>query len=524
VFAINARKGEPGVFVHVGASEIVLPAFSELVKVAENEFEYVPPAKVQATPVLLPPYSYAATMSGERGEKEGRFVTLDDGNVIFLGGPGAGGGTGQAALVGSAQGNPVYIGTGIPDAITVEGKGALLMVGDRQILSCVPNRHGMFFHATAWEAAGKPHDPGYDTSTRLTLGEATSKGRSLITGNFELGMGDYPTLEAQFNRLSTVAVRLIRAGLPEDTLLILSGNPSDKPGGISMPLSSWSAGKKEGRFVTIDDRPVFIGGPGSGGGSAAASGSGAPAGEPLQPLTPEAIDSGIDEVSKMTPKELYQTADTLYNDMLGEDWISADYEEADAKRQAAARALAEKYGLDADQTIAVSNTWVSTACDDNPLALGVQLAVAERLGLEPNAYLQEKLTTVTPAKVDPRIIDAFYTETQAQLAAAGVGPRMVLSRGIIVDRATAKRGWMTAELNPLSSFSTGGDDGLDKAFRFAQSFGDANSIGVIVQANIPTSRIIGWGFSGLGQIDEGEFIVAGGRAHLSIRQVVEGGP
>jgi hypothetical protein len=143
----------------------------------------------------------------------------------------------------------------------------------------------------------------------------------------------------------------------------------------------------------------------------------------------------------------------------------------------------------------------------------LQLATAEKFGLEPPAYVAKmaKQFDTEPEFAKTRqqarlFVDAMYEYTQDWLKSRGV-KELVLFRGmrnsIGADTAPvdAAAGPVPASvhLNPLNSWTAKYDT--------SWNFSEAN--GYVLTARVPASKVIGCCFTGLGCLGEQEFVVAG---------------
>ena len=113
------------------------------------------------------------------------------------------------------------------------------------------------------------------------------------------------------------------------------------------------------------------------------------------------------------------------------------------------------------------------------------------------------------------LLRAMYDTTQKRLAAAGYKPTdfLILHRGITQEPFRTISG-RRVRSHPLSAWS----HELDQATAFAlggYGMGGENRGGVLLESRIPVGRILSTPYSGLGCLDEGEWVVIGatGTAH-----------
>ena len=177
--------------------------------------------------------------------------------------------------------------------------------------------------------------------------------------------------------------------------------------------------------------------------------------------------------------------------------------------------LSQRTGLGYSVASGFVKSWAGSSSDSQPESIALQAAAAEKFGVEPTPFIRKQDESM--AKSNPnhaktkqmarQCVDAMYTLTQEWFAERGIG-ELVLYRGMRKTvgadptplKTAGKPLEVTAHLNPLNSWST--------SYHTAMLF--SGSDGYILSARIPVSRIVGSCFTGVGCLNEREFVVLGG--------------
>ena len=242
-------------------------------------------------------------------------------------------------------------------------------------------------------------------------------------------------------------------------------------------------GKKFGRFVTIDDRIVFTGGPGQGGGGASRGGGG---------TLKRATFGESDSVSADRACEFLGSPDTVN-----------DWDERKKAKHTIVTTLSEETGVPYNEVNQVIATWAHTSNDSNPTSLTVQEEAAKIFGSPLSAWQQKNIENLPAYQKSDisrgnirKVLHAMYDNTQKQLDAAGVPDPVTLYRG--VKNVSLPKGKTKIYSNTLSSYSSS----LHVSKNFAWD-------GTLMEIQIPRSRIIGSARTGFGCLGEYEFVVLG---------------
>jgi hypothetical protein len=185
-----------------------------------------------------------------------------------------------------------------------------------------------------------------------------------------------------------------------------------------------------------------------------------------------------------------------------------------------AKTLSQRAGLKYSQADELVHAWAGTSSDSEMRSVALQMAAAEKFGLEPTPYVaKQDHKFIQPGQSaeyagyrdQARLfVDAMYSTTQEWLAERGI-KELVLWRGMqksvgtspeVLEtiKASGKPLDVDAHLNPMNSWSAS----YDKAKSFAAG-------GFILSARVPTSQVIGSCFTGTGCLHEQEFVVLGGK-------------
>jgi len=272
-------------------------------------------------------------------------------------------------------------------------------------------------------------------------------------------------------------------------------------------------GEKYGRFVTMDDRVVFIGGPGSGaGGTSAGSASGTLTRATYQ----EGGSKGI--ASLDTAEQFIENGLSIPS--AGIEHVNSGTR-GEIKDEIVTKLSADS-GVDYDTVNIIIKTWAGSSNDNNPNALAIQQEAAKMFGASLSEWQQGKvdhyekgneriilkdgkLVNIKPA-LEPNkftrpqirsVLNAMYEHTQTQLAAAGIPEYITLRRGV-ADINLPKGSIQNIYSNTLSSFTS--YSGVAKYFRGS---------GIIMEIQIPRSRILATARTGFGCLDEAEYVVIG---------------
>jgi hypothetical protein len=182
--------------------------------------------------------------------------------------------------------------------------------------------------------------------------------------------------------------------------------------------------------------------------------------------------------------------------------------------------LAQRAGLGYGETDELIHAWAGTSSDSVARSVAMQMAAAEKFGMEPTPYLAKQdaqfshsgdASAYAKYKEQTReLVGAMYSTTQDWLAEHGI-KELVVWRGMHSSIGTAKEVLdsikasdqpleVAAHLNPMNSWSAN----YDKARSFA------GPSGFILSARVPASKVIGSCFTGTGCLNEQEFVVLGG--------------
>jgi hypothetical protein len=184
-----------------------------------------------------------------------------------------------------------------------------------------------------------------------------------------------------------------------------------------------------------------------------------------------------------------------------------------------AKELAQRTGLGYDRANSFVSAWAGTANDHSTDSVALQVAAAEKFGLELTGWMA-KTAGELGAQPDfgetkekaRRFVDAMYEHTQDWLSSRGI-KEVVLFRGmhtsIGADTAPvdAAAGPIPASvhLNPLNSWTA--------SYHTSQmaAFAGAGPKGYVLTARVPAHKVIGCCFTGVGCLQEQEFVIAGGQ-------------
>jgi hypothetical protein len=186
-----------------------------------------------------------------------------------------------------------------------------------------------------------------------------------------------------------------------------------------------------------------------------------------------------------------------------------------------AQELGQRSGLGYKRANQFVGAWAGTANDHSPLSIAMQVATADKLGLELTDYVA-KVASQLGSEPDfahtreeaRHFVDAMYERTQEWLSSRGV-KELVLFRGAnkflgattnVIGADTtpvdAAPGPIpaTVHLNPLNSWTA--------SWHTVPIF--STWYGYVLTARVPAHKVIGCCFTGLGCLGEQEFVVAGG--------------
>lgn len=198
-----------------------------------------------------------------------------------------------------------------------------------------------------------------------------------------------------------------------------------------------------------------------------------------------------------------------------------------------------EYGAQAFSA-SIQSHWASSSTDKNPTSIALQLAVAQKFGLNsetPLALASIALDTqgaaqrlgvavgaeggkefdgaqiiknISNSPAMRAYVDEVYKETQRQLQEAKIN-YMTLHRGMVwaneysIPKELQPTGSRSVSLNPLSSFSSA--RGIARDFAINSSGGSGERI---LTTTIPRTRIFSMPRSGPGALNEYELVVIGG--------------
>jgi hypothetical protein len=179
-----------------------------------------------------------------------------------------------------------------------------------------------------------------------------------------------------------------------------------------------------------------------------------------------------------------------------------------------AQELGQRSGLGYKRANQFVGAWAGTANDHNPLSIAMQVATAEKFGIELTGYVAKVASQLGSDPVFAKtreqardLVDAMYERTQEWLSSRGI-EELLLFRGMTktigADTAPvdAAPGPIPAavHLNPLNSWTA--------SYGTVHTFTGWN--GYVLTARVPAHKVIGCCFTGLGCLGEQEFVVAGG--------------
>jgi hypothetical protein len=269
--------------------------------------------------------------------------------------------------------------------------------------------------------------------------------------------------------------------------------------GNAVVLEALLLGQKEdGHWVTIDEQPVFIGGPGEGAG-------------------------GI--VGSAGPQELTGNAEAsnFLDDITSRGWKNASGTERGAAKNALVTAISAESGVDYDTVNQIVRQWSQAANDTNRASLELQKDASEMFGVPLSPYQLSHLglakntrtwdEPIADSATQKRVLKGMYDHTQRELERAGFGPNdpITLYRGFAAAPSDfrGERGQTVPILtNVMSSWSVA----IEPTRSFASGeMGErrGGDISYSVRSTIPRWRIIGSARTGFGCLTEGEFIVLG---------------
>ncbi len=258
-------------------------------------------------------------------------------------------------------------------------------------------------------------------------------------------------------------------------------------------------GKKYGRFVTIDDRVVFIGGPGSGAG-------GASAGSATGKLPKATYVEGRENAASLSQAQSFieDGIDLRYSNIAG---VSS--EERARVKDEVITAISERSGVPYETVNEIVRKWAETS-NGGPSALAVQQEAAKMFGSPLSEWQQGKIDsylqkhpgeslepTIATRQEIRKVLNAMYEDTQSRLADAGLPEYVTLRRGIS-DIQLPEGTVQNIYMNTLSSFTSNADT--------AKFFSSGDTI---IEIQIPRSRILATARTGYGCLSESEFVVIG---------------
>jgi hypothetical protein len=270
----------------------------------------------------------------------------------------------------------------------------------------------------------------------------------------------------------------------------------------AVPVIREAMGTKEyrekfGRFITIDDRVIFTGGPGAGAGGTGGGGSG---------RLPRATLCLSKDESIASNKAAY--------DSVVKDQDIYDYSLRSQVKDELVTSLSDESGVPYDEVNNIIGTWAATSNDEAPLSLAVQQEAAKVFGSSLSEWQQgkvaqwneaQKLFPGDPAYQVPtsrsnirKVLHTMYDQTQRQLEKDGVPEVVTLYRG--VKNVKLPKGKTRVYSNTLSSFS---------ANRQTSETTFSGPSGSLMAIQVPRSRIVGTCRTGFGCLSEYEFVVLG---------------
>jgi hypothetical protein len=177
--------------------------------------------------------------------------------------------------------------------------------------------------------------------------------------------------------------------------------------------------------------------------------------------------------------------------------------------------LSQRSGLGYQSANEFLSAWAHTSNDHNAKSIALQIAAAEKFGLQPPGYVAERAAELQSAtgfsqtrEEAGRFLDAMYERTQDWLSSRGI-KELVLFRGMTssigsdtapVD-AAHEPVQASVHLNPLNSWTASYD---------TTSVFSGSGSGYVLTARVPASKVVGCCFTGLGCLSEQEFVVVGG--------------
>lgn len=196
---------------------------------------------------------------------------------------------------------------------------------------------------------------------------------------------------------------------------------------------------------------------------------------------------------------------------IGDDNVDNRVDKANAKDDICLD-IAERSGLEYEDVNDMVGTWAQTSNDDNPDALHIQQRASEIFGIEPSEWQLSKMDNYTDLSsaslwTDDEIdsfLKAMYENTQDELASAGLDT-IKLQRGIYLD---------TVDLDAMTEAGLKIGDSIILDQNVMESwtydpYTSENFGNVILEADVPANRIISTARTGIGCLDEYEFIVSG---------------
>lgn len=176
--------------------------------------------------------------------------------------------------------------------------------------------------------------------------------------------------------------------------------------------------------------------------------------------------------------------------------------------------LSQRSGLSYSLANRFVKSWAGSSSDNQMDSIALQAAAAEKFGLEPTPFIKKQDQAMAKAseyaktrEQARRCLDAMYARTQQWFAERGI-KELTLFRGmkktVGADPTPLKTSGqpldVIAHLNPLNSWST--------SYTIATGFSGAD--GYVLSARVPVSRVVGSCFTGVGCLNEKEFVVLGG--------------
>jgi hypothetical protein len=183
---------------------------------------------------------------------------------------------------------------------------------------------------------------------------------------------------------------------------------------------------------------------------------------------------------------------------------------------------------DVDRAGALIFNWQQSAGDKNSKSLGLQQAASDEFGVamsEHHKLAIENIRSVPEfeaARDDGgSILRAMYDNTQKDLAEAGID-KVVLYRGVTYTGDNATRvGKMSPgdETNFTSNALESWSVNPERARLFA---GNRAGVGVVLQVEVPASKVMSTQRTGIGYANDDEFVLLGSPADIpDVARVVE---